>query len=334
MVIAALAALNLGFFQNRTSSIGCSTRRSHAKNVTSSSPPAKKNARIRGAVQPVGRALDDGVEDRAEPGDRQGGADEVEPGRVGVLRVRDEEDAEQHPDHDDGHVHEEDRAPVEALEERAAGERAERDADPRGRGPDPDRLRPLRAGEDVRDDRQGRRHDQRAADAHERAACAISWFADPASADRTEPVPKMRRPDLQRRAAAELVAEAAHREQQPGEHERVGVDHPLQLAVRGRQLADDAGERHVEDRVVEDDHQQAEAQHPEDQPPSLGGPALCPLGSAACHGHPQESAESGGADGARFRNARVPICPTVLTGSPPPNMTCVTSGGRVSPPRR
>ena len=40
--------------------------------------------------------------------------------------------------------------------------------------------------------------------------------------------------ELQRAAPAEAVAEAAGGEQQAGEHERVGVDHPLQLAVAWR----------------------------------------------------------------------------------------------------
>ena len=44
-------------------------------------------------------------------------------------------------------------------------------------------------------------------------------------------------PDLERAPAAEPVTEAAQREQQAGEHERVRVDHPLQLAVRRVELA-------------------------------------------------------------------------------------------------
>ena len=39
--------------------------------------------------------------------------------------------------------------------------------------------------------------------------------------------------ELQRAAPPEAVTEAAAREQQPGEHERVAVDDPLQLAAVG-----------------------------------------------------------------------------------------------------
>ena len=66
-------------------------------------------------------------------------------------------------EHDHRDVHEEDRAPVEVLEQHAAGERAEGDADARGAGPDRDRPLALdRLGEHVRDDRQRRREDERA----------------------------------------------------------------------------------------------------------------------------------------------------------------------------
>ena len=71
---------------------------------------------------------------------------------------------------------------------------------------------------------------------------------------------------MQRAAPAEAVAEAAHREQQAREHERVRVDHPLELAVAGVEVANERRDRDVEDRVVEHDHEQAQAEHDEDPP--------------------------------------------------------------------
>ena len=144
IVIAPLAALNRGFFQNPTSSIGCSTRRSQAKKRQEQQPAGGEEREDRGAVQPAVGASITAYEERAEPGDRQGRADEVEAGRVGCPsssgsgRCR-----ASSPNHHDRDVHEEDRAPVEVLEEEPAGEGAERDADAGGRGPDPDGLRPL-----------------------------------------------------------------------------------------------------------------------------------------------------------------------------------------------
>ena len=46
--------------------------------------------------------------------------------------------------------------------------------------------------------------------------------------------PEHHEPELQRAAPAEPVTEAAGGEQQAREHERVGVDDPLQLAVASR----------------------------------------------------------------------------------------------------
>ena len=57
-VIAPLAPLNRGLFQKRVSSIGCSTRRSHQKKTVRRKPPAKKKARMLGAVHPdVGASI-------------------------------------------------------------------------------------------------------------------------------------------------------------------------------------------------------------------------------------------------------------------------------------
>jgi hypothetical protein len=55
-------------------------------------------------------------------------------------------------------------------------------------------------------------------------------------------------------------------EEQPGEDERVGVDHPLLLAVGEAQCLRHLRQRDVEGRVADDDDQQAGAQHAEDHP--------------------------------------------------------------------
>ena len=90
---------------------------------------------------------------------------------------------------------------------------------------------------------------------HERAD------AEDGEADREEAVP------------AEPVAEASGGEQQTGEDEGVGVDDPLELAGGRAEAAfarrvGQRRQRDVEDRVVEDDHDEADAQHEQRQPPS------------------------------------------------------------------
>ena len=71
------------------------------------------------------------------------------------------------------------------------------------------------------------------------ARVAIRTFGDPATADSSEPSPNNDEAELQRRAAAEAVAERSRGEQQAREHEGVRVDHPLQLRVRGIEFAHD-----------------------------------------------------------------------------------------------
>ena len=73
-------------------------------------------------------------------------------------------------------------------------------------------------------------------------------------------------PGLQRALATEAVAERAHREQDAGEGEQVGVDDPLQRRARRREVRLQRRQRDVEDRVVEPDDEQAEGEHAERLP--------------------------------------------------------------------
>ena len=182
----------------------------------------------------------------------------------------------------DRDVDQEDRAPVEVLEQEARGHRAEHTREPRGAGPEPDRLAPLGPGEHVRDDRQRGRHDERAADAHERARCD-QLLGGVRERRRDRPDAEDHQPELERTASPEPVAEAPAREEQPGEHERVAVDDPLQLAAVGVEVLRDRGDRDVEHCVVEHDHEQAEAQDDEDPPPPRVRMLLDSVGECA-HG--------------------------------------------------
>ena len=120
------------------------------------------------------------------------------------------------------------------LEQEPAADRAERDADAGDRGPERDRAAALLGREHVGDDRQRRRHDERAADAHERAGRRSAGSAMSANAESSEPSPKTTMPNCSAPLPPEAVAEAARGEQQAREHERVRVDHPLELADRSR----------------------------------------------------------------------------------------------------
>jgi hypothetical protein len=80
-------------------------------------------------------------------------------------------------------------------------------------------------------------------------------------------------PDEERATAPIAVAEAPGGEQEPGEHQDVGIDDPLQVAGGCVELIDERREGDVEDRVVEDDQQQAQAEDPQSQPPPILGVA-------------------------------------------------------------
>ena len=215
---------------------------------------------------PFVRAFDDPPQQRHEPGDRQQCTDGIEARRRRILRFRDEQVAEHEGGDDDGHVHQEDRAPPEVRQQEPAGDGAEAHTECADARPHTDGLRSFAVVlEDVREDRQGRRHDERATDAHE-----------PAGDDeyrRRRSRGRYRRthaedgqPECEPSVAAEAVTETARGEQQPGEDDRVGVDDPLQLAAFGVQAARghrlrERRDRDVENGVVEPDHHQAQAEH-------------------------------------------------------------------------
>ena len=93
------------------------------------------------------------------------------------------------------------------------------------------------------------------------ARAVTSWPTPPANAAPAERDSEDGEAEQQRAPAPEAVAERAREQQQAGEHERVGVDDPLQLADVGVEVAHERRERDVDDRVVDHDHEQADAQH-------------------------------------------------------------------------
>ena len=92
-----------------------------------------------------------------------------------------------------------------------------------------------------------------------------------AKAAATDTTAKPRGTDHQQAAPADPVAEAAHRHQQCGQHQRVDVDDP-QLGGRGRaEVLGDARQRERQDGVVDGDQQHRQQQHRERQPRAARG---------------------------------------------------------------
>jgi hypothetical protein len=182
-----------------------------------------------------------------------------------VLALGDELDAEQQRRGRDRDVDEEHGGPVEPLQQHAAGERAEPDPERGERGPDADRLAALLLREHVGDDRQRRGHDQRRTDAHQRAdGDDLTGRVGDQRAEAREA--EDGDAGLQRQLAAVAVAERAEHQQQAGEHQQVGVDHPLQRRGGRLEVRLQRGERDVEDRVVEPDDHEAQRQDAERLP--------------------------------------------------------------------
>ena len=213
----------------------------------------------------MGGALDDRVDGAGEQHDHQQLPDGVDPPRARGLGLRDEAPRERGRDQSDRHVHPEDRAPAARVDQRAAEHRAHRQADTDHSCPDADRLCALaRVGEGVADDRHRHRVEHRAADGlhHAKDDQQLHGRGE-AAQQRAER--EQHQPELEDARASEAVGHRAREHQQAGEHQRVGVDRPLQLRDRRVQFAADRGQRDVHDRVVEPDDEQAHAADREDQ---------------------------------------------------------------------
>ena len=185
---------------------------------------------------------------------------------VRVAARRHQEPTGEQRDRNDGQVDQEHRTPPEVLEEPASGHGPDGDPQPGHGRPHADGLRPLPGvGEDVGQDRQGRGHDGGAADAHHRpGADEHARRAGERRGGRTEA--EDGQAHLEGAAAPEAVRQHAGGQEQAGEHQHVRVDDPLLLARRGSQVLDERGEGHVEDRVVDPDDEQAQAEHRERPP--------------------------------------------------------------------
>ena len=159
----------------------------------------------------------------------------------------------------DRNVHQEDRAPPEVFEQPAAADRSDGHPDTDHGRPQPDRLGArYRVGEDIADQSQGGREDHRRADSHgssrrDQRVGRIHLCRN-AGGDReqceagAEPAP-----------SAVAVAQAAGRQQQAGHDQGVGIDDPLQLGGVGAQFARQGGERDVDDRGVDADDEDGQA---------------------------------------------------------------------------
>ena len=212
-------------------------------------------------------AVHDAVHQHEQTHDRDRYPNRVDAPRRRIAGFGNEGEDAGDAENDDRHVDEEYRSPPEVLEEEAAKDRADRDGCTDGAGPQTYRPTSLRRREDHRDDGEGHGQHGRSADAHEPAEHDQLGRRCCERRQRRRHA-KQQQPDDQDALTPVPIPQDAPREQQRREHHDVGVDRPHQLALRGGETDLDRLQRHVEDRVVEDDDQQAGHEDAEDRPAS------------------------------------------------------------------
>ena len=263
--------------------MGWSTRRSQATNPPRSRTPPSSAPTTAGRRPAVHRPLDDRPEDQAEPADREQGAGRIGAPGLRAPRVGDEQRSPHQAGGDHRDVDQEDRAPPEVGEQQPPGHRADGDPQPDGAGPDADGPGPLAGvAEDVVDDREAGGDGHRRARPHQpspgdqrsdaaREGGAQGAAPEDGEAGEEEPL------------APVPVGHAPGDQEQAAEHHGVGVDDPLELVGGGLQLLDQGGQGHVQDGVVQVDHQDGDAEDGERGPARLrptlrarGSPELAP----------------------------------------------------------
>jgi hypothetical protein len=166
------------------------------------------------------------------------------------------------------------------LEQPTADDGPHRDSDSGARTPEPDRASTLAAlGEDVGQQRQGCREDQRRAEPHHRTSGdelpgAVAQAAGEARCSEHHEAGK------EHALPADAIAKVSRREHERREHEVVGVDDPFELDCRRAELSHERRQRDVDDRRVEADRERREHKRRQNQRFSV-------VATGIQHRHPQ-----------------------------------------------
>ena len=206
-------------------------------------------------------ALDQREHDAAERQDREHDPDQVDRRSAGPRRLGQHRPARRHDQDRDGHVHQEHRLPADLLHEHAAQHRPQHQPYARDRRPHAERLRALLGREHDRDQRQRRRQHARGRRAHQRPR-ADQRAREGSDRAQARGDAEARHAGEEHALAAEAVGQPAAEEQQPGERDQEGVEHPLELADSRVEVLRDVRQRDVDDRHVDraDEHRSAHDQ--------------------------------------------------------------------------
>ncbi len=223
-----------------------------------------------GRAPAVGAAADEPVDQRAERAGERHQAEPVDPTGVRIAGLGDREQSDRDRDNANRKVHEEDPSPGQPAGQHPAEDRAHSDRHA-GDGPeDPEGDPAVAAAKRVGEQRQGRRE-------HDRTADTLPGPGQDEEqrglreAAQQRPDGEHGRADGEHQPSTEPVRQRAGRQQQGGQRQSVGVDRPLQVRQRGAERPPDVRQRHVHDRDVKQQHEDADADRRERPPLPLHG---------------------------------------------------------------
>ncbi len=209
------------------------------------------------------------VESEDEPEDSHHGsqrADSVEPVLRRLTRVGDGPQRH-HSSHDDEYDGQDEEPPPARQIDQYGGQVHTQDAATTGdRGPHPDRLRTVIVREGRGDDSQRDRHDHRRADTAEEP-CREHHFGRRGQACRRTGRSEQEQTGQQHRLAAPPIPQGAEWKEQRGQADRVDVDEPQDLGLRGAECDRKVRLRDVQPRHRSNDRHQGDADRNQDRPP-------------------------------------------------------------------
>jgi hypothetical protein len=204
---------------------------------------------------------DDAVDDPGQAerdGDRAGQVQGAQRGAA-AAGPGDQRNGRQDEDQADGHVDEQHPAPADPLREHAADDRAHRAAGRHRGAPGAQSLGALaRVGERGHDQRHGRRGEDRAGQALDRAgrdeqAAGVGHASGQARGGEADQAGE------EHGLGAEQVGRASAEQEQAGEAEGVGVDDPLHAGRRQVERTAHGRQGDVHDADVQDHHELSDA---------------------------------------------------------------------------
>ena len=218
----------------------------------------------------VAAAFQQGVDQSSHAGGDGDRAGDVEARPAGAAAFGDQPGNGEQAGQGDGDVDEKHPPPGRGLGDHAAGQHPGGEPEPGQRPPHAQRLGPLRPGREQAGD-QG----QRGRGGQRRAGALQGAGADEHALGGGQPIQQGRHAedggaDQEHPSAAGQVGGPPAEQDQPAEHQHVGVDHPGQRRLGEPEAGLDRGQGDVDHGLIEKDHELGDGQHGQGEPPAPG----------------------------------------------------------------